>query len=65
MGIVHTSSESRSQHREQKPLQYQRQTAPEDADSDIDVVALLEENARLRSLVVQLSDLVLRNVLEK
>jgi hypothetical protein len=65
MGIVHTSSANRSQYREPAPLQYQRQPSSDDADAEIDVVALLEENARLRSLVVQLSDLVLRNVLEK
>ncbi len=35
------------------------------ADSDTNVVKLLEENARLRALVVQLSDLVLKNVAEQ
>jgi hypothetical protein len=34
-------------------------------DLDSDVVALLEENARLRALVTQLSDLVLRHVVQK
>jgi len=38
----------------------------DEADPDFDpgtaLVSLLEENARLRALVVQLSDLVLRNV---
>ena len=33
-----------------------------DTDADAAVASLLEENARLRALVVQLSDLVLRNV---
>lgn len=33
-------------------------------DKPIDVEALLEENARLRNLVVQLSKLVIRNVAE-
>ena len=33
-----------------------------DSESDTALVSLLEENARLRALVVQLSDLVLRNV---
>ena len=33
-----------------------------DAEADTALVSLLEENARLRALVVQLSDLVLRNV---
>jgi hypothetical protein len=30
-----------------------------------DVVSLLEENARLRALVIKLSELVLRNVLDR
>ena len=30
-----------------------------------DVVSLLEENARLRSLVIKLSELVLRNVVDR
>jgi hypothetical protein len=33
-----------------------------ESDLDSDVVSLLEENARLRALVTQLSDLVLRHV---
>ena len=33
-----------------------------DGDGDADMVSLLAENARLRALVVRLSDLVLRNV---
>ena len=33
-----------------------------DTEADTELVSLLEENARLRALVVQLSDLVLRNV---
>ncbi|HXB81032.1 MAG TPA: hypothetical protein VNX23_27120 [Bradyrhizobium sp.] len=32
--------------------------------TDEDVVSLLEENARLRKLVVKLSELVLRNVVQ-
>ncbi len=35
-----------------------------DTGSDTNVIRLLEENARLRALVVQLSDLVLKNVAE-
>ena len=31
---------------------------------DIDTVSLLEENARLRALVVRLSELVLRSVVD-
>jgi hypothetical protein len=36
-----------------------------DSDPGSDLVSLLEENARLRALVVQLSDLVLRNVVSQ
>jgi hypothetical protein len=38
------------------------ENAEQDAGVDNSLVSLLEENARLRALVVQLSDLVLRNV---
>jgi hypothetical protein len=34
-------------------------------EDDIDRVSLVEENARLRELVVKLSDIVLRNVVER
>ena len=36
-----------------------------DNDIDNDLVSLLEENARLRALVVRLSDLVLKNVVDQ
>lgn len=36
-----------------------------DSDLDTDVISLLEENARLRALVTQLSDLVLRHVADQ
>jgi hypothetical protein len=48
-----------------KSSSLQREDDGFDTDVDNDLVSLLEENARLRSLVVQLSDLVLKNVLEK
>ena len=35
-----------------------------DEYTDDDVVSLLEENARLRKLVIRLSELVLRNVVD-
>jgi len=35
-----------------------------DSGMDIDTVSLLEENARLRALVVRLSELVLRSVVD-
>ncbi|WKA26719.1 hypothetical protein [Bradyrhizobium roseum] len=36
-----------------------------DQETDINRVSLAEENARLRTLVVQLSNLVLRNVVDQ
>ncbi len=36
-----------------------------DAGMEHDVVSLLEENARLRALVVRLSDLVLKSVIDQ
>jgi hypothetical protein len=36
-----------------------------DADLDTDVISLLEENARLRALVTQLSGLVLKHVVDE
>jgi hypothetical protein len=36
-----------------------------DQETDVSRVSLVEENARLRSLVVQLSNLVLRNVVDQ
>ncbi len=36
-----------------------------DDDHDDDVVSLLEENARLRKIVIRLSEIVLRNVAEE
>jgi hypothetical protein len=35
-----------------------------DQETDVERVSLVEENARLRALVVQLSNLVLRNVVD-
>jgi hypothetical protein len=36
-----------------------------DQEADTDRASLIEENARLRALVVQLSNLVLRNVVDQ
>lgn len=41
---------------------FERDDFSDDEYSDDDVVSLLEENARLRKLVVRLSEIVLRNV---
>jgi hypothetical protein len=38
---------------------------PLQCDEHTDVQSLIEENARLRGLVVKLSDLVLRNVVDR
>ena len=52
-----------------RPLQNTSMQHDEDADweagIDTDTVSLLEENARLRALVVRLSDLVLRSVVDQ
>jgi hypothetical protein len=60
MGNVYPPS---TVNRESVPLQCEDDGFDTDVDSEL--VSLLEENARLRSLVVQLSDLVLKNVLEQ
>jgi hypothetical protein len=62
MGNVYSQS-TENQFRESAPLE--REDDGFDTDVDSELVSLLEENARLRSLVVQLSDLVLKNVLEQ
>jgi hypothetical protein len=41
---------------------FERDDFTDDDYSDDDIVSLLEENARLRKIVVRLSELVLRNV---
>ena len=47
---------------EEPPLRYEYDSDDERSD---DVVSLLEENARLRGLVVKLTDLILRNVADR
>ena len=48
-----------------KPSRIQCDADHPDSDLDTDVISLLEENARLRALVTQLSDLVLRHVVDQ
>ena len=36
-----------------------------DSEADVTLISLLEENARLRALVVRLSDLVLKHVVDQ
>ena len=57
MGTAHP----RLHHCERDPKQPLRQ----DADQNIDVDALLEENAQLRELVIQLSELLIKNVVDR
>ena len=49
----------------QSPSIQNDEDADWDAGMDTDTVSLLEENARLRALVVRLSDLVLRSVVDQ
>ncbi len=48
-----------------RPSRVQCDADHPDSDLDTDVISLLEENARLRALVTQLSDLVLRHVVDQ
>ena len=48
-----------------KPSRIQCDADHPESDLDTDVISLLEENARLRALVTQLSDLVLRHVVNQ
>ena len=48
-----------------KPSRIECDADQPDSDLDSDVISLLEENARLRALVTQLSDLVLRHVVDQ
>ena len=57
MGTAHP----RLHHRERDP----KQPARQDADGNIDVDALIEENAQLRELVIQLSKLLIKNVVDR
>ena len=49
------------------PRRHDRQAAPEATHDKerMDVNALLEENAQLRELVIQLSKLVIKNVVDR
>ena len=51
-----------------RPRQHERDLnhpPRQDANGKIDVNALIEENAQLRELVIQLSKLVIKNVVDK
>jgi hypothetical protein len=46
--------------------QHQRHVEPrQDGHAEVDVEALIEENAQLRELVIQLSKLVIKNVVDR
>jgi hypothetical protein len=59
MGPARPQNE-RDRHLDSQPL-----AAEESVQESVDVLSLIEENARLRGLVVKLSELVLKNVLDK
>ncbi len=61
MGNVY-SLDSKQARVDESPLECDEITYEEHAD---DVVSLLEENARLRKLVVKLSEIILRNVVDR
>jgi hypothetical protein len=63
MGNVYSASSSHGPSA-RLPSQNDADTDWDDA-ADTERVALIEENARLRALVVQLSTLVLRNVVDQ
>jgi hypothetical protein len=64
MAIAYPPSNERNAYRAPSTFRYKANDEPS-SESNIDLVSLLEENARLRVLVVQLSDIVLRNALEQ
>jgi len=61
MGTVH-SLDGKQERLDGSPLECGEITYDEHTD---DVVSLLEENARLRKLVVKLSEIILRNVVDR
>jgi hypothetical protein len=56
---------ARPQSEQDRQLDSQPLAAKESVQESVDVLSLIEENARLRGLVVKLSELVLKNVLDK
>jgi len=64
MGNVYSQSGKPGAASRVKPVHHD-DDADWDAGMEADVVSLLEENARLRALVVRLSDLVLKSVVDQ
>jgi hypothetical protein len=62
MGNAYPTSGNRKQYSGSSSV-HDDDDADLDSDTGAALVSLLAENARLRALVVQLSDLVLRNVM--
>jgi hypothetical protein len=56
---------ARPQNEQDRRLDSQPLAAEESVQESVDVLSLIEENARLRGLVVKLSELVLKDVLDK
>ena len=59
---IHDNIEIRDDIDELHGSSIERDDFTDDDGSEDDIVSLLEENARLRKLVVRLSEIVLRNV---
>ncbi|KRR02662.1 hypothetical protein [Bradyrhizobium valentinum] len=62
MGNAYPATTNRKQYSSSSSV---REGAAWDQERDTERAALIEENARLRGLVVQLSNLVLRNVVDQ
>jgi hypothetical protein len=62
MGNVYPASGNRKPYSSSSSA---REDSVWDQEADTERVSLIEENARLRALVVQLSNLVLRNVVDQ
>jgi len=65
MGNAYPASGNRRQCSGSPSSVHNKPDAGWDEEADTERTALIEENARLRALVVQLSDLVLRNVVDQ
>jgi hypothetical protein len=62
MGNAYPASGNRKQYSSSSSV---REDSAWDQEADTERASLIEENARLRALVVQLSTLVLRNVVDQ
>ena len=65
MGNAYSPFSNQNQPVAASPSHHDEDDTGWDNDIDSELVSLLEENARLRALVVRLSDLVLKNVVDQ